>query len=134
MSNNNNNNTQGAGKDNNSSANNNTGNTQTNGSGNNNRNNNQDRNRNNRNYGNSNSYFNAIKPFEEAEQKIRVVLGLRSERFDKKVPFEIYKDKLIKYMGCEMIMSEYIECLVKNREDPKKCLIKIHAKAIIIRR
>ena len=120
MSNNNNNNTQGASKNNNSSANNNTGNTQTNGSGNNNRNNNQDRNRNNRNYSNSNSYFNAIKPFEEAEQKIGVVLGLRSERFDKKVPFEIYKDKLIKYIGYDVIMSEYIECLVKNREYPKK--------------
>ena len=49
-----------------------------------------------------------------------MVLGLRSERFDKKVPFEILKDKLIKYMGCEMTMGEYIECLVKNREDPKK--------------
>ena len=117
MSNNDNINTPEAGENNNGGTNNNIGNTQTNGSGNNNENNNQGRNRNNRNYGNSNNYFNAIKNFEGVEPKVGVVLGLRLERFDKKVLFEIFKDKLINYMGHEIMMGKDMECLLKNRED-----------------
>jgi len=40
-----------------------------------------------------------IRQFEGAEPKVGAVLALSSERIDKELPFEQFKDKLVNYVG-----------------------------------
>ena len=59
------------------------------------------------------------KDFLGSEPKVGAVLGLRMERITKKVTMEIFKDKLINYIGREMTRGDDIACIVKDGSDPK---------------
>mmetsp|Transcript_11467 Transcript_11467/g.16630 ORF Transcript_11467/g.16630 Transcript_11467/m.16630 type:complete len:107 (+) Transcript_11467:114-434(+) len=59
--------------------------------------NNQNHNRNNSSYGNNNHYYitSGNRNFEGAEPKVGAVLGLRSEKIDRKVPFDFLRRNYI---------------------------------------
>ena len=80
-------------------------------------NNNNRSNRNNNRFRNVGNH--ATRTFEGAEPKVGAVLGLRSERFDKKVTFEVFKEKMINYIGREMEMGDDIVCIIKTGADPQ---------------
>lgn len=81
-----------------------------------NNNNNNNRNR----VGNRNNYNrdNSNKSFEGAEPSVGAVLGLTSERIDKKVSFEQFKEKLENYIGRKFDNGDDIVCIVKDYSDP----------------
>ena len=64
--------------------------------------------------------------FEGAEPKVGAVLALSSERIDKKLPFEQFKDKLVNYVGREFPNGDDIVCIIKSHKDPKPAFDKKH--------
>ena len=64
--------------------------------------------------------------FEGAEPKVGAALALSSERIDKKLPFEQFKDKLVNYVGREFTNGDDIVCIIKSRKDPKPAFDKKH--------
>ena len=77
-------------------------------------NSNRSRNQNRQNYNRDISN----KSFEGAEPSVGAVLGLQSERIDKKVNYEQFKDKLVNYIGRKFDNGDDIVCTVKNSTDP----------------
>ena len=59
------------------------------------------------------------KDFLGSETKVGAVLGLRMERITEKVTMEIFKGKLIHYIGLETTRGDDIVCIVKDGSDPK---------------
>ena len=86
--------------------------------------NNDNRNRNN----NRNNYVRDTinKGFEGAEPSVGAVLGLTSERIDKKVSFEQFKEKLENYIGRKFDNGDDIACIVKDYKDPMEAIVKKH--------
>ena len=77
-------------------------------------NSNRSRNQNRQNYNRDISN----KSFEGAEPSVGAVLGLQSERIDKKVNYEQFKDKLVNYIGRKFDNGDDIVCTVRIRLIP----------------
>jgi len=64
--------------------------------------------------------------FEGAEPKVGAVLVLSSERIDKKLPFEQFKDKIVNYVGRVFENGDDVVCILKSRTNPKPAFDKKH--------
>jgi len=64
--------------------------------------------------------------FEGAEPRVGAVLASSSERIDKKLPFEQFKDKLVNYVGSVFENGDDIVCIVKSRTNTKPAFDKKH--------
>ena len=56
----------------------------------------------------------------------RTVLVLSSERIDKKLPFEQFKDKIVNYVGRVFENGDDVVCILKSRTNPKPAFDKKH--------
>ena len=56
--------------------------------------------------------------FEGAEPKVGAVLALKIERMTKKEPFDIFKEKLMNYMGREIENSNDLMCILTTGDNP----------------
>jgi hypothetical protein len=60
----------------------------------------------------------ANRNFEGAEPGVGAVLGLRYEKIDKKVTFEIFREKMSNYIERTMKYGDDVACIIKSYEDP----------------
>jgi hypothetical protein len=60
----------------------------------------------------------ANKNFEGAEPGVGAVLGLRYEKIDKKVTYEVFREKMSNYIERTMKYGDDVVCLIKDYEDP----------------
>ena len=58
--------------------------------------------------------------FEGACPDIGGILGLRSERINKKLPFSVFTEKLADYVGAEIKYGRDLETCIKLMQDPRK--------------
>jgi hypothetical protein len=56
--------------------------------------------------------------FEGAEPGVGAVLGLRYEKIDKKVTYEVFREKMSNYIERTMKYGDDVVCIIKEYEDP----------------
>ena len=59
-----------------------------------------------------------------AEPKVRATLDLKMVKISKKVTMEIFKEKLINYIGQEMTRGDNFVCIVKTGVNPESAFDK----------